>query len=115
MRAMSSAAASGDAGQRLELRVADRFEDAGRDRLALAADGAVERAARVVEQLGRDERARVPSREDEAARAAPLGLDRQVDHLGRVRQVVQREAHGVGPERLELAEVVTVAEDLQVE
>ena len=69
----------------------------------------------MLEQLGGDERPAVAAGEDEALRLALPRLPGEIEHLGDVGEVVQREADRLGLEGLELAEVVLVAEDLQVE
>ncbi len=83
--------------------------------LALAAHDAVDGAARVVEELGRDEGRAVPAHEHEGRAAPGLGLLGEVHHLRDVGEVVHREAHRLRRERLDLAPVVGVLEDLQVE
>ena len=57
----------------------------------------------------------MPPGEHEAAREPPLRLPREVEHLGHVGEVVEREANRLRPERVELADVVAVTEDLQIE
>src|SRR5262249_59176707 len=61
------------AGQGLELRVADRFEDERGDDLALAPHDAVDGPARVIEDFGGDERDAVAAGEDEAVGPPRLG------------------------------------------
>ena len=68
-----------------------------------------------LEQLIGDEGPAVASGEDEAARTSALRLLGEVQHLRDVRQVIQREADGVRGEVGELAIVVAVSEDLQIE
>jgi len=52
----------------------------------------------VLQDLVGDERAAVTAGEDEAAGPPCLGELGQVDHLGNVGEVVEREADGVGRE-----------------
>ena len=66
-RARARAVPGDDAGQALELRVADGLEHERRDDLALAAYDAVDGAGRVVEELGRDEGRAVAADEYEGA------------------------------------------------
>jgi hypothetical protein len=114
-RARARAVAGHHPGQRLELRIADRLEQQGRDHLALAADDAVDGAVGVVEELGGDERRAVAAHEDEGRVAPGLGLLGQVHHLRDVGPVVDREAHRPGGEGFELARALGRWEDLQVE
>ncbi len=100
---------------RVEARVAQRFEHARRGDLALAAHDAVERAGRVLEQLPGDERRAVAAGEDEGLRPPAARGHGQVEHLGDVGQVVQREADRARLEGVQLTDVVLVAEDLEVE
>src|SRR5262249_303763 len=94
---------------------AERFEHARRGDLALAAHDAVERAAGVLEQLPGDERGAVATGEDEGLRPPAARGHGQVEHLGDVGQVVQREPHCARLEGVQLTDVVLVAEDLEVE
>ena len=56
-----------------------------------------------------------PTKTKQLPAPARLRRLREVDHLGHVGEVVQREADRVGGEVVELAQVVGVPEDLQVE
>src|SRR5690242_1934381 len=104
-----------DTRQRRQPRIARGLQQPRRDQLTLAADQRVERAGRVLEQLVGDERSAVASCEDEAARTLPLRLLGEVEHLGNICQIVQREADGMRREVGQLAVVVGVAEDLKIE
>src|SRR6266404_9644530 len=55
------------------------------------------------------------AREQEAAGQSPPGGDRQVDHFRHVGEVVDREPDGLRPERLQLAPVVSMRENLEIE
>src|SRR5882762_3089385 len=55
------------------------------------------------------------AREQEAAGQSPAGGDGQVDHFRHVGEVVDREPDGIRPEGLQLAPVVSMRENLEIE
>src|SRR6185436_2043611 len=73
------------------------------------------RAGTVLDQLAGDERAAVAAREDEALRPALSRLAGEVEHLGHVGEVVEREPDRLRREARHLTEVVLVGKDLQIE
>jgi hypothetical protein len=114
-RARAGAGEGHHAGQGVERRIADGLEPARGDHLALAAHDAVDGAARVLEELGGHERGAVAADEHECRAPLRLGVLGEIDHLGHVGEVVHGEADGLRGERLDLAPVVRVLEDLQIE
>src|SRR6185369_1213770 len=82
-----------DSGQGRQLRITPGFQHAGRDHLTLATHHAVDGSVRVLQELLRDERAAVPAHDDEAVGSSPPGLLGQVNDLGDVGQVVEREPY----------------------
>ena len=84
-------------------------------RFAFTAHDAVERALPVRHELARDERGAVPAGEHERVGQARADRPGELEHLGHVREVVERETDGFGPELLEQAEQVRMTEHLQVE
>ncbi len=62
-----------------------------------------------------DKRTAVATGEDEAVLHQPLHVLGEIDHLGHVGEVVEREAHRIGAEALELGEQISMLENLQVE
>src|SRR5262245_10173289 len=57
----------------------------------------------------------MPTNKNKAVRQARLGRPGQGYHLWNISQIVQGEANGLGLKIVQLAEVIRLAEDLQVE
>jgi len=82
---------------------------------ALAPHDAVQGAARVLQHLLPREGKAVAAREEETVGQPSARLYRQIDHLGDVRQIVQRIADGLGAPIVEHPKIVCVAEHLKIQ
>ena len=69
----------------------------------------------MLENLVGDERAAVPAGKDEAVLQQPFHVLGEIDHLGHVGEIVEREADRVGAEALELGEQIAMFKNLQVQ
>ena len=69
----------------------------------------------MLEDFVRDERAAMPAGEDEAILHQALHVLGEIDHLGHVGEIVEREADRIGAEALELGEQIAMLENLQVD
>ena len=69
----------------------------------------------MLQNFVRDERAAVPAAENETILPQPLHVFGEIDHLGHVGEIIEREPHRIGAEALEFGEQIAMLENLQVD
>ena len=69
----------------------------------------------MLEDFVRYERTAVPAGEDETILRRPLHVFGEIDHLGHVGEIIEREPHRIGAEALEFGEQIAMLENLQVD
>ena len=69
----------------------------------------------MLEDFIRDKRPAMPTGEDEAVLHQPLHVLGEIDHLGHVGEIIEREADRIRLEALDLGKQVAMLENLEVE
>ena len=114
LRGRAAAPCCDDAGDSVQAAVPDGGEQGADRRLALAPDHCVYRAPGLCQHILGDEGHAVPAEEGEAPGNGPLYLSRDVQRLGDVGQVVQRDANRLWAERAKLGGQPAARQHLQV-